>query len=241
MGPSAYPLPVRVLALDTSTEVGSVAVLVDGAVAAEAHALVRARHGETWSVLVEQVLAWARLSARDLDLIGVGIGPGSFTGTRVGVAAAKGLAISIGCPLAGVVSLRALARGAPGDRIACVVDAHKGEVYAAAYEREGARLIERIAPFHATPEVASARLRDVASIAVGSGLRRYPELGLPELGLCCAEPIFDVPRGGLIALEALERWRGERNDERATLEPLYVRPSDAVLPERPLEDVGSDR
>ncbi|MCC6877888.1 MAG: tRNA (adenosine(37)-N6)-threonylcarbamoyltransferase complex dimerization subunit type 1 TsaB [Sandaracinaceae bacterium] len=227
---------MRVLALDTSTEVGSVAVLVDGLVAAEAHALVRARHGETWSVLVEQVLAWARLSARDLDLIGVGIGPGSFTGTRVGVAAAKGLAISIGCPLAGVVSLRALARGAPGDRIACVADAHKGEVYAAAYEREGARLIERIAPFHATPEVASARLRDVASIAVGSGLRRYPELGLR-----CAEPIFDVPRGGLIALEALERWKGEGLDERATLEPLYVRPSDAVLPERPLGDVGSDR
>lgn len=224
--------PVRVLAMDTSTELGSVAVLIDGALAAEVGARVRARHGETLLPLVRGALDRAGLAVADVDLIAVGIGPGSFTGTRVGVATAKGLAVALDRPLVGVVSLAAIARGAPGAWVVPVVDAHKGEVYVAAYERVGAALEERMAPFHAPPaeafEALRARVPREGAVLCGSGLRRYPEHVDPALTVL--PPLFDSPRAAIVALEAEERFRAAGADDRATLEPLYVRPSDAVLP-----------
>lgn len=223
---------VRVLAMDTSTELGSVAVLVDGTLAVELSARVRARHGETLLPLIGAALDHAGLAREDVDLIAAGVGPGSFTGTRVGLATAKGLALALDRPLVGVVSLRAIARAAPGGWIVPVVDAHKGEVYAAVYERAGAALLERVAPFHAPPNEALASLRAVlppeGAVACGSGLRRYPEA--VEGALAILPPLFDVPRAAVVALEAEERFGAEGPDDRAALEPLYVRGADAVLP-----------
>src|SRR5690606_3548539 len=144
----------------------------------EVGARVQARHGETLFPLLAFALEHAGLARTDVDLLAVGIGPGSFTGTRIGVATAKGLAVALDRPLVGVVSLAAIARGAPGAWIVPVVDAHKGEVYAAAYERVGPALVERIAPFHAPPAEALARVQEqvpLGALACGSGLRRYPE------------------------------------------------------------------
>lgn len=224
--------PVRVLAVDTSTDLGSVAVLIDGVPTAEIGAKVRARHGETLLPLVRQALECAGLAIADIDLLGVGIGPGSFTGTRVGVATAKGLALALDRPLVGVVSLAALAQGAPGGWVVPVVDAHKGEVYAAAYERVGPTLVERIAPFHAPPAEAfatlGAKVPPEGACTCGSGLRRYPEH--IDRRLTVLPPLFDVPRAAFIALEAQRDFAEGGADDRATLEPLYVRPSDAKLP-----------
>src|SRR3954447_24654475 len=127
---------MRILALDTSTYLGTVAVVQHGELPAEWSALVRASHGETLLPHVERALELSRLTLAELDLIAVGIGPGSFTGVRIGVATAKGLALAEQKPIVGVTSLRALARGlgvGAGLRVP-VVDAHKGEVYTAAYE-----------------------------------------------------------------------------------------------------------
>lgn len=224
---------MRVLAIDTSTDIGSVAVVIDGVPAAEIAARVRARHGETLFPLIASALDYAGLSKRDLELVAVGIGPGSFTGTRIGVATAKGLAVALDRPLAGVVSLAAIARGTPGGWIAPVVDAHKGEVYVALYERTGASIIERIAPFHAPPGEAFERLRasvpGQAIVTCGSGIRRYPEHA--GAGFVVLPAAFDAPRAAIVALEAEERVSVHGPDDRAALEPLYVRPSDAVLPE----------
>lgn len=227
---------MRVLAIDTSTELGSVAVVVDGEVCAEIAARVRARHGETLLPLVAQALDAAKIARGELDRLAVGLGPGSFTGTRIGVATAKGLAVALDRPIVGVSSLRALARAAPGRFVVPVVDAHKGEVYLAVYEREGDGLRERLAPLHAMPdaalECARAVLPDAAEVVVcGSGARRYPEVVTSRLSRATVlSPIWDVPRAAIIALEASER---ETEDDRAELEPLYVRPSDAVLPGAP--------
>lgn len=223
---------VRVLAMDTSTDLGSVAVVIDGALAAELGAKVRARHGETLLPLIGAALDHAGLAREDVELIAVGVGPGSFTGTRIGLATAKGLALALDRPLVGVSSLRAIARAAPGAWVVPVVDAHKGEVYAAAYERAGASLVERLAPFHAVPSDALATLRAVVPptgvVACGSGLRRYPDAVDPALELL--PPLFDAPRAAILALEAEERFAAHGPDDRAALEPLYVRGADAVLP-----------
>jgi len=223
---------VRVLALDTSTELGSVAVLVDGELRAEISARVRARHGETLLPLVAEALRLASVDKTDVELIACGIGPGSFTGTRVGVATSKGLAVALDLPMVGVESLTAIAEAAPGAWIAPLVDAHKGEVYAALYERRGAELLERVAPLHAVPDEAAAPIREAAGgqlTLCGSGLRRYPELA-EKLGGTVLSPLWDAPRASAVALLAQARFERRGTDARGALEPLYVRPSDAKLP-----------
>ena len=214
------------LALDTSTELGSVAVLADGELRAEVAARVRGRHGETLLPMVREALRLAMVDKAELDRIAVGLGPGSFTGTRVGVATAKGLALALDLPIVGVGSLRAIARGAPAPRISVAVDAHKGEVYAAVYRIDGGALVEELAPFHATPDVARARLPEGVP-TVGSGARRYPD----ALGALALPPIFDAVRASLIGLEAIELEASGGPADRGTLEPLYVRPTDATLPD----------
>lgn len=220
--------------MDTSTDLGSVAVVQGGEVRAEIAARVSARHGETLLPIVREALAHASIAPAELDLVAVGIGPGSFTGTRIGVATAKGLVLALDRPIVGVVSLRAIARGAPGRWIVPVVDAHKGEVYLAVYERAGGALIERLAPLHAVPEEAAVRARAVLAaeeaVVCGSGVRRYPELA-GALAPCVVLPaVWDAPRAAILAVEAEERLHERGPDDRAALEPLYVRPSDAKLP-----------
>lgn len=216
---------MRVIAIDTSTALGSVACLVDGQLRAEVDARVRARHGETVFTLLEQVLAHAGIDKAEIDLIACGLGPGSFTGTRVGLAAAKGLAVALDRPIVGVPTLRALARAAPGAKLAPAVDAHKGEVFVGVYERRGAGLVETLAPIHGTPEDVAPQL-PAGVVLFGSGARKYADVLPPAL-----PPLYDAPRASFVALEAIERFEVEGPDDRGTLEPLYVRGADAKLPQ----------
>lgn len=228
--PAAYPSAVRVLALDTSTALGTVAVTVDGELRAEQSARVEARHGESLLPLVADVLDKGRVPRTELDLIVVGIGPGSFTGTRVGVATAKGLAVGLGAPIVGVVTLRALAAAAPADRVATVVDAHKGEVFLAVYARTPDGLRSELAPDHVAPEAAAETLRALGPIArCGSGLRRYAEAfeGLEGVAL---PQLNDVPRASWVGALGEARFTASGPDDLALLEPLYVRGADAKLP-----------
>lgn len=234
---------MRVLALETSSHVGSVALLEDGALRAELSGYVRARHGETLLPRVRQTLETAGWQPPDIDLVAVGLGPGSFTGVRIGMATAKGLCLSLGRPLVGVTSLHVLAKGMPGSAPCCVpiVDAYKGEVYAAAFERDAVGKLRMLAePFHAPPEQAAERLwralpSGAAIQAAGDGLRRYePRLG-SALKLEALPPaVFDVPRAACLALEAQLRYQSRGPDDAGALEPLYLRPSDAKLPDKPL-------
>ncbi|MGE0788014.1 MAG: tRNA (adenosine(37)-N6)-threonylcarbamoyltransferase complex dimerization subunit type 1 TsaB [Sandaracinaceae bacterium] len=221
---------VRVLAFDTSTPIASVAVLVGEELAAEVGGRVASRHGESLFPMIEQALAWSGIGRSDLDLIAVGLGPGSFTGTRIGVATAKGLALALERPIVGVVTLRALAAAAPASRIATIVDAHQGEVFVAAYRREAAASICELAPDHLRPDEAAARVRALGPIArLGSGLRRYPDV-FAALDGPTLPAVYDAPRAAHIARLAQERHAQSGPDELALVEPLYVRASDAKLP-----------
>lgn len=234
---------MHVLAMDTSTLVGSVAVLTDGAVRAELSASVRARHGEVLLPHVERALALSGVEFREVGLIAVGLGPGSFTGVRIGVATAKGLCLSGGQPLVGIVSPRALARGlgvAPSLAVP-VVDAHKGEVYAAVYRLGPGGIDEEVlAPFHATPVEAAWTLRDALGdrqpVVCGDGWRKYHDVMHDVLDPkpIVAPPAYDAPRATMIALEAITHHALHGASDLASVEPLYVRPSDAKLPKRPL-------
>lgn len=229
---------MRLLALDTSTFVGTVAVTRDGELLAEWSASVRATHGETLLPHVAKVLELSGVAPAELDAIAVGIGPGSFTGVRIGVATAKGLALALGKPIVGISSLRTLARGMSSGAGLCVpvLDAHKGEVYCAAFALEAGELVERVAPFHAQPEEAARRLREAAGEQclwlAGNGVGRYGEVFSGPLGapFVRAPSFCDVPRGACLAHEATMQLARKGPDDLATLEPMYLRGSDAKLP-----------
>jgi tRNA threonylcarbamoyladenosine biosynthesis protein TsaB len=230
---------MRILAVDTSSYVGTVAFVHDGELLAEWSASVRATHGETLLPHMQRVLELARVTLAEVDVFAVGLGPGSFTGVRIGVATLKGLSLAEGKPLVGVTSLRVLARGIGVGRglSVPVVDAHKGEVYCAAYALGSqGELEEVVAPFHSEPALAAARLHHAADgrelWLAGSGLGRYGETLTAPLGASFrrAPRFCDAPRAACLADEACRQLLAEGPSDLARLEPMYLRPSDARLP-----------
>jgi tRNA threonylcarbamoyladenosine biosynthesis protein TsaB len=142
--PCCTSCAVRLLGIETSSVRGSVA-LSDGerTLVTASHERANA-HDASIQPLIEQALAEAGWSARQLDRIAVGVGPGSFTGLRVGIALAQGISEGLEIPLVGVSSLEAMARAAFDSTCATsvpVLDARRGELFFAAYSRDGRELL----------------------------------------------------------------------------------------------------
>jgi tRNA threonylcarbamoyladenosine biosynthesis protein TsaB len=132
---------MNLLAIETATECCSVALLA-GARLIERSELAPRRHAELLLPMCDEVLAEAGLARRDLDALAVGRGPGAFTGVRLAVSAAQGIALALGIPVVPVSSLAALAMQAPddGNDVLAVIDARMGEVYAGVFRRSGDRV-----------------------------------------------------------------------------------------------------
>ena len=133
-----------VLALETATIVSGVAVATEERLLAEVTA-ARLTHSETLQPHIELALEMAGVSRAEVEAVAVSLGPGSFTGLRIGLAAAKAMAYAWNVPLLGVPTLAALAAQfpVPGARVVPLIDAQKGSAYMAAYEWGEAGLIER--------------------------------------------------------------------------------------------------
>jgi len=181
-----------VMGLDTSLQCCSVSILRDGEVIADQSFGMERGHAEHLAPMAAAALIEAGVAIRDLDRVGVVVGPGGFTGVRVGLSFARGLAIGTDLDVVGVTSLAALAENIenaePDALIAPVIDARRGQLYAGLYRRGGALLI---APFVATPEQVSETLQKVAGAhpvsLVGSGAaqiahnsRDWVDSGVPE-------------------------------------------------------------
>jgi tRNA threonylcarbamoyladenosine biosynthesis protein TsaB len=160
-----------------------------------------------------------------VDLLAVGLGPGSFTGLRIGIATARGLGTSLGLPVAGVCSLDALGRGigeagVGGEHLA-VLDARRGEVFAALYSERGERIWE---PLVCRPEQLEARVAALSSPppAAGSGAVRFRhELARHEVRIADdADPVHRIAARHVCALAAASGGGGP-------LAPIYLRPPDA--------------
>ena len=130
---------MKLLAFETSTEACSVAVLVDGQVR-ERFEVAPRRHAELALPWAQALLAEAGVARSQLDAVAVGRGPGAFTGVRLGVSLAQGIALALDRPVVPVSTLAALALQAPGDAVAAI-DARMGEVYLAAFRREDAEVL----------------------------------------------------------------------------------------------------
>jgi tRNA threonylcarbamoyl adenosine modification protein YeaZ len=193
-----------ILAFDTATDRATTALVDDGEVLGE-----RVTRASALLEDVDALLRQAGAHPRDVDALALGTGPGSFTGIRIGLAAARGLALALGVPAAGVSTLDALAAGAPG--ATPVIDAKRREVFV-----PGPRA------------VSPADLeRDGSALCVGDGAVRYREL-LEAAGweVPSDEDERHVPRARFHAALAGEFGPVE------LVQPLYVRAPDAVEPRR---------
>ena len=211
---------MRILAIDTTLEACSAAVVDGDRVLASRSEPMQRGHQERLGPLVAQTMRAAGIAFADLERIGVTTGPGSFTGLRVGLAFAKGLALALGLPCVGVGALEALAASAPGGGdVAAVADARRGQIYLQLFRAGrpmgGPEVMEAAA--------AALRLREFARGAVtlvGSAA------GLLETGLDGAR-IADVqaPDPAVVA-----RLAAAAPDPTGPPRPVYLRAPDARLP-----------
>jgi tRNA threonylcarbamoyladenosine biosynthesis protein TsaB len=225
-------MTTRLLCLDTSTPTARVAVVDDaGAALARAEATAE-RHSTHVLKLVDDVLRAAALRPADLDAIACGAGPGSFTGLRVGLAVAKGLALATDKPLLLVSSLLALAtdlaRAPVAEGAAYVVpciDAGKGEVYACAFVAGDPS--DAGEPWRLAPAALAARLGDFpGAIVAGNGAERHAALLDGALPAGARRVSLEGPTALAIGRLALGRFaRGEADDLDKAV-PAYGRPPD---------------
>jgi tRNA threonylcarbamoyladenosine biosynthesis protein TsaB len=222
-----------VLGIDTASGRASVAVARGGEVLAEACLEGRGAHARDLLPWIEALLRDLSLAPADLGGIGVSVGPGSFTGVRVGMATAKGLGYALDVPCAGLSTLEALAQAAAGafaSGVVCpVLEAGRGEVYAALF-RVQAGGTERIGEDRSwLPAELAARL-PAGGRLVGDGAGPVARAAAAA-GRAC--PVLEPPLlAGAIALWAEERLGPAHGYRPGGLRPNYVRPADAETKRR---------
>lgn len=223
----------RILALDTAMGACSAAVVAEDTVLAHCHRRLVRGHAEALMPMIERVRQAAGMTYESLDAFAVTIGPGTFTGLRIGLAAARAMALATGRPLIGIGTLEALAEGArsaetidAGASLVAAIDARRGEAYIQAFTAE-------LEP-----------LTDPAVVAIGDVSKRLPK-GRVHLvgsaGPAVAQALADDegravtlsgadvdPDAVLVARRALGRWIA--GDFGGEVRPLYLRRPDARLP-----------
>ena len=217
-----------VYALETSGDTGSVAVLRGEQVLAERFFRKGLRHGTDLIPSLDALVRELGLSRRDAGLVVVGTGPGSYTGCRVGVASAKALAFALGAPVVGVPSTDAAVYNiqmASGAQVAVGVDAKRQMVYLARYQAQEDewRLHDRHRLYF--PEDAAARLEPNVAL-IGDGAHRYREV-FAARGLTILEERLSTASAGWVGRLGLRKFARTPQDELLTVEPLYLRLSEA--------------
>jgi len=220
---------VRVLAVDTTTPRGSVAVLSETAVLAEARVQTASGHSRWLLPAVDALLSGLALDAFALDCFAVTTGPGSFTGLRVGLSSVQGLALASGRGCVGRSALDVLALAAAGcaETVVAVMDAFRREVYLGVYDEAGRpRAAPRIGGLEALLSAVPAGAAFVGDAVAGNraGIEaRVPGARFPEVDLFLAVPL------GRAALA--QAAAGETVAAR-DLRPVYLRAADIRLPQR---------
>lgn len=225
---------MKLLAVETATLSGGVALLDGDSLLGEITLNIALTHSERLMSAVDRLLADCGLAPADLGGLAVSVGPGSFTGLRVGVATVKALSMALELPIAAVPTLDALAARLPfADAPVCpILDARKGEVYLSLYRwRDGgmAREWEYLA---LPPERAAARL-DAPVILLGDGIEACrPWLGRLGDGARVAPAAQRLPSAAAVAGLGSAALAAGAGVGAEALAPLYLRPSEAELKAR---------
>ena len=215
---------MKLLALDTACAACSVAVWDETAPVAHRFEAMQRGHAEALMPMAEAVVAESGLGYAALDAIAVTRGPGTFTGLRIGLATARGLALAAGLPLIGLTTLEVIAAAArthrPNRFISVMIEARRGEVYSQTFAPDG-EAVDTAAAL--APEAALRRVAAVDAVLAGGAA---PSLAALTTGVDVA------PGDGLPDAVVLAALAGERALPQAgeIVSPLYLRPPDAKLP-----------
>ena len=220
-----------VLALDTATLVSSVALATKNRLVAELTLQTRKTHSEQLMPHIEQILAMAETPKEAVEAIAVSIGPGSFTGLRIGLATAKAMAYALNIPLVGVPTLDALAFGCPlpGAILASTMDAQKGNIYLASYRWRCGDL-EQLHPAKVIGHAeafAELALYGEPVVILGEAVELYRDAIAGTGRLTAAEPHVAMPRAASVAMLGQRLLADGQMHDVMSLEPLYIRRSEA--------------
>ena len=206
---------MNLLAIDTALEKCSVGIAAEGRPSVLLSETLGRGHAERLFGMIASAMAEAGLDFPRIDRIAVTVGPGSFTGVRVGIAAARGLALVLGCPVAGIGTLDVLSAAARERAGPCpvlaVIDARRGEIYAEAFDQHGAPL---------SAPAAGAPLLTPGMVLAGSGARLVAAaLATPDVRIVHEDSAPDIGALVRLGLAAPAPSGAPR--------PLYIRPPDA--------------
>ena len=218
---------MKLLAFETATEACSVAVYIDGQII-ERHEIAPRKHAEYALPWAEELLAEAGIKRSQLDAIAISRGPGAFTGVRLAIAIAQGIALGLDRPMLAVSTLQVIAAASPGEgkkqRILAAIDARMGEVYVGAFERNGEELVALSTEIVCAPQAVTLPDQAGGWHAVGTGFSAVEgalvlHLGnqLSSIDASVLPHAADVARLAVAAYARGEAMAPER------IEPAYLR------------------
>lgn len=227
---------MKLLAVDTATKTCSVALAEDSEPIFEytaSHAQTHARH---LMEMIDGVMQAAKMTTADLDGFAVTVGPGSFTGLRIGISTVKGLAMALKKPVAGVSALAVLAEQFFGvtEWICPLIDARKGEVYAGLYQWTDSGCESAAAARVVGPEDAVAGIEGPC-LFVGNGAALYRERIEKCMGGLArfAPPVMNAIRGAMVAHLGYRQFAAGSAEDARALQPIYIRRPDAERQRKP--------
>ena len=217
---------MNILAVDTSGGACSAAVLQGDVIRAESYMNAGRTHSETLGPMIDFCLSCAGVNIRDIELFACAVGPGSFTGLRIGIGMLKGFAHASGKPVIGVNTLDALARNAEGteETICPIIDARRGEVYTATYQNG-----QRITDYRAVLlDTVLEELRGLRVAFLGDAAMSYSDK------ICAADTDFRIVHGGIllqragsVGRAAFEMFDSRFQQDAYSIEPFYLRETQA--------------
>ncbi|MFK5926459.1 MAG: tRNA (adenosine(37)-N6)-threonylcarbamoyltransferase complex dimerization subunit type 1 TsaB [Desulfuromusa sp.] len=224
---------IKILAVDSSSFTGSVALCCGDSLVAESLLNVRGTHSEKLLQQINLLLCEAGWKLEDLDLLSVVTGPGSFTGLRIGIATVKGLAQALNKPVVPVSSLQAVAMNLPLSPIpiCAFLDARKKEVYSQIFEWHATAGPVAIGEPSVLPPAQLLKGLSGTVALVGDGVALYHHLIDDILAERALIPVATAHqlRAAHASWLALQAWRADLVQDAAEILPTYIRPSDAEL------------
>ncbi len=224
---------MKVLGIDTSTSCGSVGLIEDEEIISEYLLNIPVTHSERLLGAIDSVLREGRCGIEQVEGWVIALGPGSFTGLRIGVSTVKGLAFATGKPVAGVSTLDVLAyQIAPTSYLICpILDARKKEVYTGFYRYQETGFPTRQSEYQAiSPENLVRKIKE-QTIFVGDGVRAYMDFLRNRLGSLAIFPSssFHVSHGSMVAKLGIDLLKKGEHLSLSAFSPLYIRPSEAEM------------
>jgi len=236
---------MRVIGIETSSTVGSVALLEEscsGGTSVDERFFEKGlRHGKELVPTIDAVVRAHGLRPEDVDLFAVSQGPGSYTGIRVGITCAKTMAYALGRRVVGVPSLDVLAENAPADarRVCPAIDAKRKRVYFCCYRRENGELA-RDGDYRALPLADALAAITPGTFVVGDAIRLFGR-EFAARGAILAEDDLWLPKASAVARLGLRKLRASGPDDPFTLVPIYLhRPEAEEVWERKKKQESAD-